>query len=68
MAYFSGLRFHIVLIYNVHTVDSALNELGYNEISEFLNIHFFKPNLFNEDITIKGDKILFFVGTLNFAK
>ena len=46
MAYFSGLRFHIVLIYNVHTVDSALNELGYNEISEFLNIYFLLTEFF----------------------
>ena len=28
------------------TVDSAFNELGYNEISEFLNIHFFITDLF----------------------
>ena len=26
------------------TVDSAFNELGYNEIFEFLNIHFFKTD------------------------
>ena len=28
----------------MYTVDSAFNELGYNEISEFLNIHFFKTD------------------------
>ena len=28
------------------TVDSALNELGYNEISQSLNIHFFKTDYF----------------------
>ncbi len=28
------------------TVYSAFNELGYNEISEFLNIHFFKTDFF----------------------
>ena len=27
-----------------NTVDSAFNELGFNEISEFLNIHFFKTD------------------------
>ena len=50
------------------TVDSAFNELDYNEISEFLNIHFFKTDFFTKDITMKGDKILFFSGPLNFAK
>ena len=28
------------------TVDSDFNELGYNEIFEFLNIHFFITDLF----------------------
>ena len=28
------------------TVDSAFNVLGHNEISEFLNIHFFKTGHF----------------------
>ena len=28
------------------TVDSAFNKLGYNEICEFINIHFFKTDLF----------------------
>ena len=32
------------LDYNNDTVDSAFNELGYNDISEFLNIHFFKTD------------------------
>ena len=27
-----------------NTVDYAFNELGYNEISVFLNIHFFKTD------------------------
>ena len=49
-------------------MDSAFNELGYNEISVFLNIHFFKTDFFNKDITMKGDKISFFFGPLNFAK
>ena len=49
-------------------MDSAFNELGFNEISEFLNIHFFKTEFFNKDSTMKGDKILFFLGPLNFAK
>ena len=51
----------------VGTVDSAFNELGYDEISEFLDTHFFKTDLFNKDITMKGDKILFFLGPLNLA-
>ena len=51
-----------------YTVDSAFNELGYSEISEFLKIHFFKTDFFNKDITMKGDKISFFPGPLNFAK
>ena len=51
-----------------NTVDSAFDELGYNEISEFVNIHFFKTIIFNKDITMKGDKILFFLDPLNFAK
>ena len=45
------------------TVDSAFNELGYTEISEFLNIFFF-----HKDITMKEDEIFFFLGPLNFAK
>ena len=49
-------------------MDSAFNELGYNEISEILNIHYFKTDFLNKDITMKGDKISFFLGPLNFAK
>ena len=52
---------------HLNTVDSAFNELGNNEISEFLNISL-KPIFLNKDITMKGDKILFFLGPLNFAK
>ena len=56
-------------IWEWNTVDSAFNELGHNEISECLKIHFFKTNFFfNKDIIMKGDKILFFLGPLNFAK
>ena len=55
-------------IFMLNTVDSAFNELSYNEILEFLNIYFFKTDFFNRDITMKGDKILFFSGPLNFAK
>ena len=50
------------------SVDSAFNEIGCNEIFEFLNIHFFKPIFLYKDITMKGDKNLFFLGPLNFAK
>ena len=50
-----------------YTVDSAFNELGYNEISDFLNIHFFITDFLNKDITMKGDKF-FFPGPMNFAK
>ena len=32
------------LVRKLITVDSAFNELGYNEISEFLKIHFFKTD------------------------
>ena len=54
---------------NFHdTVDYAFNELGYNEISGFLNIHFFITDVFNKDVTMQGDKLLFFLGPLNFAK
>ena len=52
----------------LNTVDSAFNKLGLNEIFEFLNINFLKTDFFNRDITMKGDKILFFSGPLNFAK
>ena len=48
-------------------MDSAFNELGYNEISEFMNIHFFKSELLNKDNTMKGDNF-FFLGPLNFAE
>ena len=48
-------------------MDSAFNELGYNEISEFLNISL-KPIFLNKDNTMKGDKILFFLDPLNIAK
>ena len=51
-----------------NTVDSAFNKLGYNEISEFLNIPLFKTDFFDKDITMKGDKILVFLGHLNLAK
>ena len=40
-------------------------------ITEFLNFWTFislKPIFLNKDITIKGDKILFFLGPLNFAE
>ena len=30
------------------TVDAVFNELGYNQISEFLNLHFFKTDLFQQ--------------------
>ena len=63
---FSGVGRWIAL--RVGTVDSAFNELGFNEISEFLNIHFFITDFFNKDITMKEDKILLFLGPLNFAK
>ena len=56
------------MIHNSYTVDSAFNELGSNEVSEFLIIHFLITDFFNKDITMKGDKILFFLGPLNFAK
>ena len=37
--------YHKDLVFHVgSTVDSAFNELGYKEISEFLNIHFFKSD------------------------
>ena len=55
-------------IFMLNTVDSAFNELGHNDIFEFLNIYFFKTNFFNRDITMKEDKILFFSGPLNSAK
>ena len=51
-----------------NTVDSAFNELGYNKISEFWVFISLKPIFFNKDITMKGDKILFFLGPLNFAQ
>jgi len=35
----------IVACENANTEDFAFNELGYNEISEFLNIHFFKTDI-----------------------
>ena len=46
-------------IFMLNTVDSAFNELSYNEIFEFLNINFLKTDFFNRDITVKGDKIFF---------
>ena len=46
-------------------MDSAFNELDYGKICEFLNIYFFKTDFFHKDITAKGDKILFFLGSLN---
>ena len=63
LQYFSHLWF--VKLLSLITVDSAFNELGYGEIFEFLNIHFFKTDFFHKDITAKGDKILFFLGSLN---
>ena len=47
-------------------MDPAFNELGYNEISEFLNIPFFKTDFFHKDITMKGDKVLIFPWSLEF--
>ena len=41
---FTHLHSHHFLENFSHTVDSAFNELGHNEISEFLNIHFFITN------------------------
>ena len=50
------------------TVDSAFNELGYNEISEFLNIPFFKIDFFLQRYYYEGGQDFFFHGPLNFAK
>ena len=52
----------------LNSVDSAFNKLGYNKIFDFLYIYFIKTDFLNRDITIKGDKILFFSGPLNSAK
>ena len=39
---------------DVSTVDSAFNELGYNEIPEFLNIHFFKTDFSEQRYYYEG--------------
>ena len=41
-----GVVERLVSIWETSTVDYAFNELGYNEISEFLNIHFFRGTRF----------------------
>ena len=50
---------------NIDTVESAFNVLGYNEISEFLNIHFFKSALFNKD---EGEQDFIFPWSLEFRQ
>ena len=47
-------------------MDFAFNKLGYNKISLLFNIHFFKTDFFNKDITMKGDKIFIFSWSLEF--
>ena len=39
-------------------VDSAFNELGYNEIPEFLIIHFFKTDFLKQRYDYEGGHIL----------
>ena len=41
-------------------MDSAINELGYNEVSEFLNIHFFKTDFFKQRYYYEGGQDFIF--------
>ena len=44
--FFLPLSSSFFFFFHPTTVDSAFNELGYNEISELLNIHFLKSDFF----------------------
>ena len=48
------------------TVDSAFNELGYNEISEFLNIQFFKSSFSLQRYYYEGGQDFIFRWSLEF--
>ena len=51
-------------IYDIQWILLLINS---EKISKLFNIHFYKTDFFNKDITIKGDNF-FFLGPLNFAK
>ena len=53
-------------MYYQGTVDSAFNELGFNEISEFLNIYFFITDLFQQRYYYEGGQNFIFPWSLEF--
>ena len=50
----------------LNTVNSAFSELGYNEISEFLNIHLFKTDFSKQRYYYRGGKDFIFPWSLEF--
>ena len=51
---------------STYTVDSAFNELGYNKLSEFLNIHLFKSDFFKQRYYYEGGQDIIFPWSLEF--